>query len=305
MTAKIIILDFGSQYTQLIARRLRELNVYCEIHPFSKKIELDESIKGVVLSGSPFSVKDANALQIDLNQFLGKVPVLGICYGAQYIAQKLGGDVVRSDHREYGKATLRINGQKDLLLKDLDHDTQVWMSHGDTIKKLPQDFEIIAHTASIPVAAYRSVDDAYDHPIYCIQFHPEVTHTLQGKTLLKNFVSEICRCPCDWTPASYVEQSIEDLKNKIGNDAVVHLLVETDCSEVSESFSAVAGGVGVSVGVVVGVGVAVEAHGCVEVSGVGVSAAEGRVGWCIPPTLHEYVAGLGVGVLGLVAELAF
>jgi GMP synthase (glutamine-hydrolysing) len=221
MTAKIIILDFGSQYTQLIARRLRELNVYCEIHPFSNLIDLDESVKGIVLSGSPFSVKDENALNVDLHDFMGKVPVLGICYGAQLIAQKLGGDVTKSDHREYGKATLKIDDPKDALLHDLDHDTQVWMSHGDTIKGLPEDFEVIAHTKSIPVAAYRSKEGAFDKPIYCIQFHPEVTHSVQGKELLRNFVVDVCNCPCDWTPASYVEQSIAALKTKIGSDSVV------------------------------------------------------------------------------------
>jgi GMP synthase (glutamine-hydrolysing) len=221
MTAKIIILDFGSQYTQLIARRLRELNVYCEIHPFSKFIHLDESIKGIVLSGSPFSVKDENALNVDLHDFIGKVPVLGICYGAQFIAQKLGGDVTKSDHREYGKATLKIDDHQDPLLQGLDNDTQVWMSHGDTIKSLPDNFEIIAHTRSIPVAAYRSKVDAFEKAVYCLQFHPEVTHSTQGKDLLRNFVVSVCNCPCDWTPASYVEQSIADLKEKLGSDSVV------------------------------------------------------------------------------------
>ncbi|GLR15478.1 glutamine-hydrolyzing GMP synthase [Portibacter lacus] len=221
MTAKIIILDFGSQYTQLIARRLRELNVYCEIHPFSKTIDLDESVKGIILSGSPFSVKDESALQVNLDAFIGKVPVLGVCYGAQYIAQKLGGDVVRSDHREYGKAMMSIDRTKDDLLHGLGSHTQVWMSHGDTIKVLPDSFEIIAHTDSIPVAAYRSKEGAYAKPIYCIQFHPEVTHSLEGKALLKNFVTDVCNCPCDWTPASYVEQSVAELKEKIGDDSVV------------------------------------------------------------------------------------
>ncbi|WP_235296016.1 glutamine-hydrolyzing GMP synthase [Portibacter marinus] len=221
MTAKIIILDFGSQYTQLIARRLRELNVYCEIQPFSNTIKLDPSIKGIILSGSPFSVKDENALQIDLDQFIGKVPVLGVCYGAQYIAQNLGGDVLKSDHREYGKAMMSIDQTNDPLLNGLKRETQVWMSHGDTIKALPESFEIIAHTASIPVAAYRSIEGVYEHPVYCIQFHPEVTHSLEGKELLFNFVRNICQCQGDWTPASYVDQSISELRDKIGDDGVV------------------------------------------------------------------------------------
>jgi len=221
MTAKIIILDFGSQYTQLIARRLRELNVYCEIHPFSKSIHLDESVKGVIFSGSPFSVKEEKALHVDLDHYVGRVPLLGVCYGAQYIAEKLGGYVTRSDHREYGKAMMSVDEEGDPLMMGLKTETQVWMSHGDTIRELPKNFENIAHTASIPVAAYRSKAGAYDHPVYCIQFHPEVTHTLEGKTLLSNFVTEICGCEGDWTPASYVEHSIASLRNEIGEDSVV------------------------------------------------------------------------------------
>ncbi len=221
MTAKIIVLDFGSQYTQLIARRLRELNTYCEIHPFNSDIPLDESVKGIVFSGSPFSVKDDNALEVDLKKYLGKVPILGVCYGAQYIADRLGGDVYRSDHREYGKATLSVKVDDDPMLKGLDHESQVWMSHGDTIKELPSNFEVIANTSSIPIAAYRSKVGAYDNPVYCIQFHPEVTHSLQGKELLRNFVQNICDCPCDWTPASYVEQSVRELKAKLGDEKVV------------------------------------------------------------------------------------
>lgn len=221
MTAKILILDFGSQYTQLIARRLRELNTYCEIHPFSKEIELDDSIKGVIFSGSPFSVKDENALEVDLDRYIGKVPVLGVCYGAQYIADRLGGDVFRSDHREYGKAMMTVNDSTDPLFHGITPETQVWMSHGDTIKDIPEGFEVIAHTDSIPVAAYRSAIGKFNYPVYCIQYHPEVTHSLEGKEMLQNFVYEICGCPGNWTPASYVEQSVSDLKAKIGNDSVV------------------------------------------------------------------------------------
>lgn len=221
MTAKIIILDFGSQYTQLIARRLRELNTYCEIHPFSKEIELDESVKGVIFSGSPFSVKDPEALEVDLDAYIGKVPVLGVCYGAQYIADRLGGEVYRSEHREYGKATLVKESASDEFLLGIDAESQVWMSHGDTIKNLPDNFEIIARTNSIPVAAFRSKATVYAQPVYCIQFHPEVTHSLQGKQLLRNFIENICQCPCNWTPASYVEQSVAELRRKIGTDHVV------------------------------------------------------------------------------------
>lgn len=221
MAAKILILDFGSQYTQLIARRLRELNVYCEIHPFSKLVDLDDSVKGVVFSGSPFSVKDDNALHVDLARYIGKLPVLGICYGAQYVANDLGGDVVRSDHREYGKALLQIDQNEDLLLQGIENNSQVWMSHGDTIKTIPSDFEVIAHTDSIPVAAFKSKEGSFVYPVYCIQFHPEVTHSLQGKEILRNFISDICDCPGDWTPASYVEQSVQELQAKIKDDSVV------------------------------------------------------------------------------------
>ena len=221
MTAKIIVLDFGSQYTQLIARRLRELNTYCEIYPFSKKITLDDSVKGVIFSGSPFSVKDENALEVNLQDYIGKVPVLGVCYGAQYVADRLGGEVMRSNHREYGKATLQITEKSDSLFQGISEDSQIWMSHGDTIKHLPDNFETIARTKSIPVAAFRSKESAYDKPIYCIQFHPEVTHSLEGKLLLANFVENVCHCPCDWTPASYVKQSVEELKKQIGSDSVV------------------------------------------------------------------------------------
>jgi GMP synthase (glutamine-hydrolysing) len=186
MTEKILILDFGSQYTQLIARRLRELNVFCEIIPYNKFPKDDPSIKGVVLSGSPFSVLEEKALQIDLSAIVGSYPVLAVCYGAQYIAHKMGGTVARSEHREYGKAMLQAEAATDKLLGGLESESQVWMSHGDTITELPDNFEIIAHTVDIPVAAYKSKEGAFDHPIYCLQFHPEVYHSLCGKDILKN-----------------------------------------------------------------------------------------------------------------------
>jgi len=221
MTEKILILDFGSQYTQLIARRLRELNVFCEIMPYNKFPKNDTSIKGVVLSGSPFSVLEEKALQVDLSEIVGRYPVLAVCYGAQYIAHKMGGKVARSEHREYGKAMLQSNSNTDDLLGGLDSVSQVWMSHGDTIIELPETFEIIAHTEDIPVAAYKSKDGAFAHPVYCLQFHPEVYHSLCGKDILSNFIHKVVKCRADWTPAHFVEDSVATLKAKLGNDKVL------------------------------------------------------------------------------------
>lgn len=221
MNEKILILDFGSQYTQLIARRIRELNVYSEIVPYNKIPELDDSIKGVILSGSPFSVTDEKALQVDLDKIINKKPVLGICYGAQYIAHKLGGNVMRSEKREYGKANLTKFFKEDRFLEGVAKDSQVWMSHGDTIAQIPDNFELLAGTSSIDVAAYKAKDDAYDYPVYCIQFHPEVTHSLDGKTILENFVINIAGCHGDWTPQSFVQTTVEELKAKIGDGKVL------------------------------------------------------------------------------------
>ena len=216
MTDKILILDFGSQYTQLIARRIRELNVYCEIHPFNHFPKPDETVKGIILSGSPCSVLDDDAPDIDIDGLPG-VPILGVCYGAQLLAHKQGGELSKSSHREYGRANLtHIDTHYDLL-KELSLGSQVWMSHGDTITKLPEQFESIAHTESIPVAAFK----IKDRPIYGIQFHPEVTHTTEGKTLLRNFVVHICRASQDWTADIFVEESVRELKAKLGNDKVV------------------------------------------------------------------------------------
>ncbi len=217
MAEKILILDFGSQYTQLIARRVRELNVYCEIHPFHHFPEPDEDTKGIILSGSPCSVKDDDAPDIELDKFLGNLPILAICYGAQLIAHKHGGYVTPSEIREYGRAKLtRVDGHYDFL-KEVESDSQVWMSHGDTIKSLPETFEIIASTPSVEVAAYR----LKGQHTYGIQFHPEVTHTTQGKTFLRNFVVHICDCAQDWTPDLFVETTVAELKAKLGNDKVV------------------------------------------------------------------------------------
>ncbi len=217
MQKKIIIFDFGSQYTQLIARKIRELNVYCEIHPYFKTGIIDEKVRGVILSGSPFSVRDANAPKIDLSKIKGKLPLLGICYGAQYLAQNYGGKVEASQKREYGRAKL-INISKDCKLFDqIDENTQVWMSHADSILELPKDFEIIAQTNDIPVAAFRIKNEQ----TYGLQFHPEVYHSLQGQQILNNFVTKICEMQTDWTPASFVETTINELRQKIGDERVI------------------------------------------------------------------------------------
>lgn len=220
MSQQILILDFGSQYTQLIARRVRELNVYCEIHPFNKIPALTPDIKGVILSGSPCSVRDEGSPDIDLSLFKGKVPVLGVCYGAQLMAQRSGGNVIASKIREYGRAKLSTVDQHNELLKEISLDSQVWMSHGDTIDKVPDTFEIIASTPSVKVAAFQMKG----LPVYGIQFHPEVTHSTEGKNLLRNFVVHICGCAQDWTPDQFVDSTVADLKAKLGNDKVVMAL---------------------------------------------------------------------------------
>jgi GMP synthase (glutamine-hydrolysing) len=222
MTDKIIILDFGSQYTQLIARAVREASVYCEIIPFSKKIVFDDSVKGVILSGSPFSVNDANAPQVEIQELTRKTPVLGICYGAQLTAQQFGGKVERSSKREYGRAVLHIE-EEDALLQDLMPTSQVWMSHGDSIQRLPKYFELLATTDSIPVAAFKHSGDA-SKPLYGLQFHPEVYHSIEGKKILRNFLVTICGCKQDWTPAHFVNDTVADLKAKLGDSKVVMAL---------------------------------------------------------------------------------
>lgn len=220
MTEQILILDFGSQYTQLIARRVRELNVYCEIHPYNNFPDLTPNIKGVILSGSPCSVRDTDAPRIDLDQFRKVVPVLGVCYGAQLMAQELGGDVKPSQHREYGRARLVIDDTDSSLLAGISESSQVWMSHGDTIVRAPNDFHVIASTESVKVAAFKIENEL----TYGIQFHPEVTHTTEGKKLMYNFVAKICGCKQDWTAESFVEQSVSTLKKRLGNDKVVMAL---------------------------------------------------------------------------------
>ena len=217
MQEKILILDFGSQYTQLIARRVRELNVYCEIHPYNRFPALDESIKGVILSGSPSSVRDADAPQVDLSSIKGKLPLLGVCYGAQYLAQHFGGEVKPSATREYGRAMLsKVEGSNPLIC-DLSQTSQVWMSHGDTITRIPDNFKIIASTEDVPVAAFQIEGEK----TWGIQFHPEVFHSTEGSKLLKHFVADICGCKQDWTPDSFIDTAVKELQAKLGNDKVV------------------------------------------------------------------------------------
>jgi GMP synthase (glutamine-hydrolysing) len=215
MQDKILILDFGSQYTQLIARRVRELNVYCEILPFNK-FEMTDDIKGVILSGGPCSVLDEGSPDVDVSLF-GNLPVLGICYGAQLLVHKNGGTVSKSDHREYGRAKLAQVDTHFDLLKEIEINTQVWMSHADTITQLPPNFKLISKTESIPVAGFKQ--EGKD--IYGIQFHPEVTHSTQGLTILRNFVVHICKATQDWTPDIFVEETVAKLKEQLGDDKVV------------------------------------------------------------------------------------
>ncbi len=219
MTEQILILDFGSQFTQLIARRVRELNIYCEIHPFNKIPEITPDIKGVILSGSPYSVRDEESPRVDFGLFRGKVPLLGVCYGAQLLAHTLGGEVKASKHREYGRAMLTHQSHSPLL-DSISPISQVWMSHGDTIVSVPESFQIIGETDSVKVAAFHIEGE----PTYGIQFHPEVTHSVEGKSILKNFVVDICGCSQNWTSESFVESTITDLKAKLADDKVVMAL---------------------------------------------------------------------------------
>ena len=232
MTEKIIILDFGSQYTQLIARAVREANVYCEIIPFNKKLTYDPSIKGIILSGSPFSVNDANAPEVNVFEMIQQTPVLGVCYGAQLTAKQFGGKVERSSKREYGRALLHPQ-KEDTLLSGLIPSSQVWMSHGDSILELPAGFEVLATTDSIPVAAFRMVPANAEssstpntkpqtpNPLYGLQFHPEVYHSIEGKKILRNFLVNICGCSQDWTPAHFITDTVASLKEQIGDEQVV------------------------------------------------------------------------------------
>jgi len=217
MQEKILILDFGSQFTQLIARRVRELNIYCEIHPYNKLPAIDDSVKGVILSGSPYSVRQDDALHYDFKTIHGQLPLLGVCYGAQYMAHFGGGEVMASSTREYGRANLDYIKKDNPLFKLIPQNSQVWMSHADTIARIADDYEIIASTETVKVAAFQIKGSQ----TYGIQFHPEVTHSVDGKQLLKNFLVDICGCKQDWTPDSFVETTIAALKEKLGDDKVV------------------------------------------------------------------------------------
>jgi GMP synthase (glutamine-hydrolysing) len=217
MQEQILILDFGSQYTQLIARRVRELNIYCEIHPFNKYPDIDSRIKGVILSGSPYSVRDAGSPNPDLTKIRGKVPVLAVCYGAQFLAQHDGGEVLPSKIREYGRANLSWIDQEDALVKGLSIGSQVWMSHGDTIAKTPSTFILNCSTPEVKVAGFKIKDE----PTWGIQFHPEVYHSNEGMVLLRNYLIGICKCSQSWTPDSFVDTTIRELKEKLGDDKVI------------------------------------------------------------------------------------
>lgn len=213
----IIILDFGSQYTQLIARKIRELNVYCEIHAYNKIPTLTPDVKGVVLSGSPYSCNDAQAPIPDLSKIKGHLPMLAVCYGAQYLAKMGGGNVLPSKIREYGRANLQYIDNSNPLLKDISPNSQVWMSHGDTIERVPDNYKLICSTDTVKYAGYQIEGEQ----TYAIQFHPEVSHSIEGIKMLRNFVVDICHCDQSWTPASFVETTIGELRQKLGDDKVV------------------------------------------------------------------------------------
>ena len=221
MTEKILILDFGSQYTQLIARAVREANVFCEIIPYHQKIEPDPGLKGIILSGSPYSVNDKKAPTVDIAMLHSLYPVLGICYGAQLTAKQFGGKVANSNKREYGRALLHRQ-RDDILLADVVELSQVWMSHADTILDLPEGFEVLATTENIPFAAFRRRDDGL--PLYCLQFHPEVYHSVEGKKIIRNFLVQVCSCSQDWTPAHFINDTVARLKDQIGLRKVIMAL---------------------------------------------------------------------------------
>jgi GMP synthase (glutamine-hydrolysing) len=217
MQKNVLILDFGSQYTQLIARRVRELNIYCEIHPFNKLPKDLSAFKAVVLSGSPFSCRNPEAPQPDLSQIKGKIPLLGVCFGAQFMAHNYGGEVVGSNTREFGRANLSFIKDKEPLFKGILEQSQVWMSHSDSIESLPDHFIRMASTIDVTNAAYRIEGEN----TYGIQFHPEVYHSKDGAQLLENFLVDIAQVPQTWTPSAFVDMTVADLKEKIGDDKVI------------------------------------------------------------------------------------
>jgi GMP synthase (glutamine-hydrolysing) len=278
MHEKIIILDFGSQTTQLIGRRVRELNTYCEIVPYNKFPHNDANVKGVILSGSPFSVYDDHAFKADLSSIRGKFPVLGICYGAQFLSHSSGGKVESAGSREYGRAHLTSLKNEDSLLNNIEIGAQVWMSHGDTITRIPDQFQIIASTEDVEIAAYK-VDN---EPTWGVQFHPEVFHTECGKQILDNFLT-ICGCHKDWTPASFIEETIKGLKAQLGNDKVI---------------LALSGGVDSSV-------VAVLLHKAIGVNLTCVFVDNGLLRKNEFETVLEDYAHLGLNVIGVDAKEKF
>lgn len=222
MTEKILILDFGSQYTQLIARAVREANVYCEIIPYHKSFEFEPGLKGIILSGSPFSVNEEKAPDVNVQEFITRVPVLGVCYGAQLTAKRYGGRVEKSNKREYGRAMLHKQ-KEDVLFNNVADESQVWMSHADTILEMPAGFELLATTESIPVAAFKK-NGTEANPLYGVQFHPEVYHSKEGKKILNNFLVSICGCSQDWTPAHFITDTVAALKKQIGDRKVIMAL---------------------------------------------------------------------------------
>lgn len=217
MDEKIIILDFGSQYTQLIARRIREMNVYCEIYPYNHFPPIDDSVRGVILSGSPHSVRESEAPVPDLTMIKGHIPLLGVCYGAQHLAHNYGGEVLPSNTREYGRANLVFVDNNDPLFKNISSGTQVWMSHGDTIARVPESYRIIGSTADVVAGAFHISGEQ----TWGIQFHPEVYHTSEGRLILENFVAGVCGCSPNWTPDSFAESTVASLKTQLGDDRVV------------------------------------------------------------------------------------
>ncbi len=218
MTEKILILDFGSQFTQLIARSVREASVYCEIIPYNKEFAIDKTLKGIILSGSPFSVNDENFPWVDIEKLNNQLPILTICYGAQLTAKSYGGVVNKSNKREYGRANLQIK-QEDILFKNVATNSQVWMSHSDSIVQLPQGFQVLATTNDIPVAAFKKASDG--NALYGLQFHPEVYHSTDGKKMITNFLVDVCKCECSWTPASFINETVAALKQQIGDAKVI------------------------------------------------------------------------------------
>ena len=216
MQNNVLILDFGSQYTQLIARRVRELNVYCEIHPFNKIPKNLNYFKALILSGSPYSVREPNSPRVNLNVLLDKFPTLAVCYGAQLIAQEMGGLVSTSNIREYGRANLFLKEKNSVLFDGISNNTQVWMSHSDTIKKLPDNSSLLASSDDVENVAYR-----FSEIVYCLQFHPEVYHTVEGKKILENFLTNISSLEQTWTPDSFIDSTITELRKKIGSDKVI------------------------------------------------------------------------------------